>query len=177
MAITAFWSSTSAFHDDRVWAQAAGGDIENDGDGDDATTHAHRYSFWSALIYILELTKLASMNVTAMRAKAAVAEDFLKTLANRRRLAIVCELLEGERSVGALAAAVGLSQSALSQHLARLRRGRLVATRRESQTIYYSLASDHVRRLIGLLYELYCAPARETKTKHPPRNRERRRVL
>ena len=65
-----------------------------------------------------------------------------------------------------------MSQSALSQHLARLREDELVATRRESQTIYYSLASDHVSRLIGLLYELYCAPARETTTKQPAQTRK-----
>ncbi len=98
-------------------------------------------------------------------------------LANRNRLVILCELLKGERSVTALQSAVGLSQSALSQHLARLREDEIVATRRESQVIHYSLASDHVRRLIGLLYELYCAPTRETKTKHPPWNGERRRTL
>lgn len=59
-------------------------------------------------------------------------------------------------SVGALAEAVGLGQSALSQHLARLRDLGIVATRRESQTIYYRLASDEVRRLIAVLYDIYC---------------------
>ena len=82
----------------------------------------------------------------------------LKAVANRNRLVILCELLKGERSVSALQGAIGLSQSALSQHLARLREDELVATRRESQTIYYSLSSKPVTRLIGLLYELYCAP-------------------
>ena len=82
----------------------------------------------------------------------------LKAVANRNRLVILCELLKGERSVSALQDAIGLSQSALSQHLARLREDKLVATRRESQTIYYSLSSKPITRLIGLLYELYCAP-------------------
>ena len=102
------------------------------------------------------------MNLEELEAKAGAAEAMLKAVANRHRLVILCELLKGERSVGALQAGVGLSQSALSQHLARLRDDNLVATRRESQTIHYSLSSRRVARLIGLLYELYCAPGCET---------------
>jgi ArsR family transcriptional regulator, virulence genes transcriptional regulator len=117
------------------------------------------------------------MNLQELQTKAGAAEALLKALANRNRLVILCELLKGERSVGALQSAVGLSQSALSQHLARLREDELVTTRRESQAIYYSIASDHVSRLIGLLYELYCAPARQTTTKQPARSAERRRAL
>jgi DNA-binding transcriptional ArsR family regulator len=98
------------------------------------------------------------MNLTQLMSKADAAGAFLKAVANRYRLIILCELLQGERSVTALQKAIGLSQSALSQHLARLRADNLVATRRESQTIYYSLASERIARLIGLLYELYCAP-------------------
>jgi DNA-binding transcriptional ArsR family regulator len=98
------------------------------------------------------------MNLAALELQAGAAEALLKAVANRRRLVILCELLDGEKSVSALGDAIGLSQSALSQHLARLRADHIVATRRESQTIYYSLASDHATRLIGLLYELYCAP-------------------
>ena len=90
--------------------------------------------------------------------RAAEAEAFLKALANRYRLMILCELHKGERSVTMLQAAVGLSQSALSQHLARLRSDALVTTRREAQTIYYSLASPSVSQVIGLLYALYCDP-------------------
>jgi DNA-binding transcriptional ArsR family regulator len=100
------------------------------------------------------------MNVDAIRAKAGLAESFLKTLANRRRLMIVCELLKGERSVGQLEPVVGLSQSALSQHLAKLRRGRMVATRRESQTIYYSLADPGVAKVVTALYDRFCRPSR-----------------
>jgi len=98
------------------------------------------------------------MNLQDLESKADAAEALLKTVANRNRLVILCELLKGERSVSALQSAIGLSQSALSQHLARLREDDIVATRRESQTIYYSLASERVTRLIGLLYELFCAP-------------------
>lgn len=96
------------------------------------------------------------MNLAELAPRAAEAENFLKALANRNRLIVLCELHKGERSVTALQAAVGLSQSALSQHLARLREDSLVRTRRESQTIFYSLADEKVTRLIGLLYELYC---------------------
>ena len=95
-----------------------------------------------------------------MRTKAGTAAGFLKLMANPRRLLILCELLQGERSVGDLARAVRLSQSALSQHLAKLRRARLVETRREAQTIHYSLADPGVTKVIGALYELYCQPAR-----------------
>ncbi len=94
-----------------------------------------------------------------MRAKAGLASHFLKDLANSRRLIILCELLKGERSVGELEAVVGLSQSALSQHLAKLRRGKLVRTRRESQTIYYSLAHRGVEKIMGALYEVFCRPS------------------
>lgn len=89
--------------------------------------------------------------------KAVEAESFLKALANRHRLMVLCELHKGEHSVTKLQEAVGLSQSSLSQHLARLREDQLVKTRRESQTIFYSLANENVSRFIGLLYELFCA--------------------
>jgi DNA-binding transcriptional ArsR family regulator len=82
----------------------------------------------------------------------------MKALANPHRLMILCELHKGERSVGALERAVGLRQSPLSQHLAKLRRDGLVKTRRESQTIYYRLASPKVSEVIALLYRLYCVP-------------------
>lgn len=100
------------------------------------------------------------MNISVMRTKASVAAGFLKILANRRRLMILCELLRGERSVSELAGVVGLSQSALSQHLAKLRRGHLVRTRRESQTVHYSIADPGVIKVIGALYDLYCRPSR-----------------
>lgn len=100
------------------------------------------------------------MNVEAVKTKSREAADFLKSMANDRRLVVLCELVKGERSVGELEAVAGLSQSALSQHLARLREARVVKTRRESQTIYYSLANEGVKRLIDVLYDLYCRPIR-----------------
>ena len=91
-----------------------------------------------------------------MERHARDATRLLKALGNERRLVILCSLAEGERSVGELQRLVGLSQSALSQHLARLRRDRLVETRREAQTIYYRLGSREAREAMALLYRLYC---------------------
>lgn len=98
------------------------------------------------------------MNVIEMEQAAAAASRLLKALANERRLMILCHLSESERSVGELERLVGLSQSALSQHLARLREDGLVKTRRAAQTIYYSLDGEAAPRIIAVLYELYCAP-------------------
>lgn len=84
------------------------------------------------------------------------AAGLLGSMANARRLLVLCKLVEGEKSVNALAADVGLSQSALSQHLAKLRQQGLVSTRRDAQSIYYSLGSDEVRAVLSTLYELYC---------------------
>lgn len=100
------------------------------------------------------------MNIEDVKAKASEAADFLKSMANDRRLIVLCELVQGERTVGELEAVAGLSQSALSQHLAKLREAGIVKTRREAQTIHYSLANAGVKRLIGVLYDLYCRPQR-----------------
>lgn len=79
----------------------------------------------------------------------------LKALANEKRLTIICALVDEEKCVGDLEEIVGLSQSALSQHLARLRRDGLVKTRRDAQTIYYSLDSEHVSHILGSICELF----------------------
>lgn len=79
----------------------------------------------------------------------------LKAVGNPHRLIILCRLAEGPCSVGELEPIVGLSQSALSQHLARLRRDRVVSTRRDAQTIYYSISDERVATLIELLCEMY----------------------
>jgi ArsR family transcriptional regulator, virulence genes transcriptional regulator len=99
------------------------------------------------------------MNLENLQLKAGEAERLLKAMASRPRLMILCELLRGERTVTALHEAVGLSMSAMSQHLARLRADELVSTRRESQTIFYSLADAGATRLLETLYAIYCAPA------------------
>lgn len=92
----------------------------------------------------------------AMAAQAEAAAELLKTLGNPQRLRILCLLVEGEHSVGEINAHVPLSQSALSQHLAVLREQALVETRREAQTIYYTLAEGPARALLGTLHDLYC---------------------
>ncbi|OMH25305.1 helix-turn-helix transcriptional regulator [Motiliproteus sp. MSK22-1] len=91
-----------------------------------------------------------------MRANARDAAQLLKALANESRLLILCYLDGKELSVTELNSYLDLSQSALSQHLAVLRRDGLVSTRRESQTIYYSLSGDTARRVIRTLHEMYC---------------------
>jgi DNA-binding transcriptional ArsR family regulator len=94
-----------------------------------------------------------------MEQHAENAAGFLKLMANPHRLMILCHLLDTELSVSELNEHLPLSQSALSQHLAVLRNAGLVRTRREQQAIYYSLASEEVRALMGTLYEQFCRPA------------------
>ncbi len=98
------------------------------------------------------------MNIQDMEKNAEKAAELMTMMSNPNRLLILCQLLEGEKCVMELADAVGLSQSALSQHLAKLRGGKLVATRRDAQTINYSLASGEVEAVMMVLYNLYCDP-------------------
>lgn len=95
----------------------------------------------------------------AMRLHAADASRVLKALANEKRLLLLCQLVEGECSVGELNARVDLSQSALSQHLAVLRDEGLVTTRREAQTIYYALAEGPAQQILSTLHRIYCGAA------------------
>lgn len=86
-------------------------------------------------------------------------------LANPHRLRILCELHKGESSVGELEAIIGLSQSALSQHLAKLRASGAVRTRRESQTIFYALSDKRLSKLLAVMHELFCSPPDIGKTR------------
>ena len=95
-------------------------------------------------------------DLQALEPKADKVAQLLTALGHSKRLMAMCRMMDDEVSVGALAEAVGLGQSALSQHLSKLRALGLVTTRREGQTIYYRLASDEARELIGTLYRLYC---------------------
>jgi DNA-binding transcriptional ArsR family regulator len=95
-------------------------------------------------------------NLEDMKEHAGEAASLLKALANETRLMILCSLADQEMSVGELNRKVRLSQSALSQHLAVLRRDKLVQTRRKSQTIYYSLADTRSSKIIDVLRQLYC---------------------
>ncbi|MFC5076675.1 Biofilm growth-associated repressor [Vibrio thalassae] len=97
------------------------------------------------------------MNLQEMEKNASQAVVLLKAMANERRLQILCMLHNTELSVGELCARLELSQSALSQHLAWLRRDGLVSTRKEAQTVYYKLSSKEVRQLIELLHGFYCS--------------------
>ena len=105
------------------------------------------------------------MDIKELTAKSEEATRLLAVFANPQRLRILCELQQGERSVGALEAVIGLSQSALSQHLAKLRMAEVVSTRRESQTIYYSVSDARAVKLLAVLYEMFCAPQTGSKQK------------
>jgi DNA-binding transcriptional ArsR family regulator len=95
--------------------------------------------------------------MTRLQDRAAEAADMLKLLANEHRLLVLCQLaVHGERTVTALTADVGLSQSALSQHLAKLREEGLVAFRRDAQTLYYRIADRNAARILELLKDIYC---------------------
>lgn len=91
-----------------------------------------------------------------MHERAGEAATLLKAVGNENRLMVLCALAEGELCVSDLQQRISLSQSALSQHLAILRREKLVETRRESQQIFYSLPDGNVRKLIEFLYSVYC---------------------
>lgn len=96
------------------------------------------------------------MDLIDLQRNTERAERLLKALANRHRLMILCELYKGERSVSALNQSLPLSQSALSQHLARLRADGLVKTRRDAQSIHYSLEDPMTEKIIAALAEIYC---------------------
>jgi DNA-binding transcriptional ArsR family regulator len=100
-----------------------------------------------------------SVTPELMRAHAPDAVRLLKALGNEQRLRILCQLVDGPLAVGELNRRIDLSQSALSQHLALLRAQGLVATRREAQTIFYSLPDGPVIRVMALLQDIYCNPA------------------
>jgi len=97
-------------------------------------------------------------NLARMAERAEEAAELLASMANPKRLLVLCHLVEAERSVGELATVVDLGQSALSQHLSRMRALGLVRARRDGQSVFYRLASPEVRRLLATLYELYCGP-------------------
>jgi len=100
---------------------------------------------------------LMTSNIEKLQENAQRASSLLKAMSNQHRLLILCQLIHGEKSVGELEGIIGLSQSALSQHLARLRRDNLVTTRRSAQTIFYSLEGEEAAAVIETLYGLYCA--------------------
>ena len=100
---------------------------------------------------VIDLNRLNEMHAHTQAAAA-----LLKALANENRLMILCTLIDGEMSVGELNARVLMSQSALSQHLASLREAGLVATRKEAQTVYYTLHGEEAQKIIAVLQSIYC---------------------
>jgi ArsR family transcriptional regulator len=95
-----------------------------------------------------------------LQANAIAVAELLNTIGNARRLMVLCKLVErGEMTVSEIANAVELSQSALSQHLAKMRDEGLVTFRRESQTLWYRIADARLEALLGALYDLYCHAA------------------
>jgi DNA-binding transcriptional ArsR family regulator len=116
------------------------------------------------------------IKIEAMEAAADRASQLLKALANRHRLLIICQLVDGEQSVGGLAKRLGIRDSTVSQHLALLRKDGLLAARRDGQTIWYSVASAEARELLGVLYRVYCAPTARCRPA-PKRRMARSRKL
>ena len=106
--------------------------------------------------FVIDRTALKRLEKNATRACS-----LLDAMSNPSRLLILCHLAESEKSVGELQPLIGLSQSALSQHLAVLRQKRLVRTRRAGQQIYYSMASDEAAAVMHTLHETFCAPPRK----------------
>lgn len=106
-----------------------------------------------------EMQQNGEIDLQQMAESADRASRLMKTLGHKDRLLILCQLAEGEKSVGQIADLLEISQSPLSQHLSRLRKEGLVETRREAQTIYYSLQSGEASRIVELLYELFCSSA------------------
>ncbi|MHA7879349.1 MAG: ArsR/SmtB family transcription factor [Saccharospirillum sp.] len=96
------------------------------------------------------------LSLPEMEAQAGKAAAMLKALSHECRLLILCNLVSGEKTVSQLNERIELSQSALSQHLARLRKDGLVTGRKEAQAVYYSIASDDARKVVSLMYDLYC---------------------
>lgn len=99
------------------------------------------------------------MNINDLQSSAQAAADLMKALSSETRLLLLCQLADGEKTVGELAGALGLRQAAVSQQLGLMRKDGLVAARRDGRSMHYSLTGREARAVIGLLYELYCAPA------------------
>lgn len=106
----------------------------------------------------LQQSPLTMLPPEEMAGHAEEAAEVLKSIANPNRLMILCSLAESEMTVGAINDRVPLSQSALSQHLARLRAENIVTSRKEGQTVHYRISDPRIVELMSRLYELYCAP-------------------
>lgn len=101
-----------------------------------------------------------------LECRAEQAANLLKAMSNTHRLEILCQLVQGERAVGRLAREIGIGQSAVSQHLAVLRAEGLVTSRREAQTIYYSVQGPEVRAILEALYKAFCEEKGSRNVRH-----------
>lgn len=104
------------------------------------------------------------IDITDIERRAAFAAAILKTLSNEKRLLIVCALYKGEKNVSELTKILKMKQSAVSQHLARLREDGVVSIRRDRQAVYYSLNEDATRAILNSLYDI-CVPPENSKPK------------
>jgi ArsR family transcriptional regulator len=102
------------------------------------------------------MDNISPKELEVMRKHAGEAAAMMAALSHEARLRVLCDLVGGERMAGELVQRSGLSQSALSQHLAKLREEGLVATRREGQAIYYRIADPDAARILGVLHDIYC---------------------
>ncbi len=102
------------------------------------------------------MNKKNNTDISVMIKNAGKAEAMLKQLANAKRLMVLCNLVSGTKTVSELAQTVGLSQSALSQHLAKLRAAGLVEAKKEGQSVYYSISSIEAQALLSTLHLIYC---------------------
>lgn len=126
----------------------------------------HRLHCSLAVAHEDSMMSIDAVQAEAMREHAGAAARLLKAIANEKRLMILCVLTEGELSVGEINERIPVSQSALSQHLAILRRDQLVTTRRDGQLIFYRLREGPVLRLIQTLHGIYCGdPAERGETR------------
>ncbi|WP_194756425.1 ArsR/SmtB family transcription factor [Aliidiomarina indica] len=100
---------------------------------------------------------MITISIEDMQKNASQAEALLKSLANSHRLMILCHLVKGEMSVGELEQKVGLSQSSLSQHLAKLREQKIVTYRKTGTTVWYRVEDPHALQILETLHSIYCA--------------------
>lgn len=134
---------------------------------------ANMYGMQSTHTSVPAVAAASSFDPAAMQRQAAQAARLLKVMANAVRLQLLCQLAQGEQTVGQLNAGLpALSQSALSQHLARLRQQQLVMTRRQGAHIRYALAEGPAQAVMHTLYAIYCAPAAGTQSPGHPEKME-----
>jgi ArsR family transcriptional regulator len=112
------------------------------------------------------MRKANESDVHSLERAATAAADWLRAIANERRLLILCKLVScGEANVSSLAAAVGLSQSALSQHLTKMREEGILTFRRDSQTLWYRIADPRIETLLSTLHDFFCQPLNKPQKK------------